>query len=129
LICFVAAKSRALDVVSVERLKVTYNRKRVRRGNDPAAELAKAAAKKSSEEELPALTESAEKVRENIGHAFALAQQLEDNLRGVRIKKVEIVQSKIHHGKWRSTILIFTPAVRLPLPLNCILKKPWAWAY
>jgi len=77
--------------------------------------LAKAAAKKSSEEELPALTESAEKGARKHGHAFAWRNSSKTTCVASVLKKSRSVQSKIHHGKWRSTILIFTPAVRLPL--------------
>lgn len=74
------------DVVSVEHLNLTYDRKPCPGGGGAAPSVPE----KSPEAELKSLTDSADKVRETMGQAFVAAQNLEKYIRGVRIKGLDI---------------------------------------
>lgn len=87
---FTLVRSRVKwDMVSVEHLNLTYDRKPC-----PGSPQVPAPSNKTEESQFHALTESADKVRASVAQAFMGAQNLEKYIRGVRIKRLDIAAAE-----------------------------------
>jgi hypothetical protein len=86
------------DIVSVDRLTLTYDRKPC-----PGGPLANVVTPSKTEEvQFHDWTDSTEKVRERVAQAFLGAQDLEKHIRGVRIKHMTI--SSADDSSWQVQI-------------------------